>query len=158
MLNVEEDPTNKPNFAINELAGSKLLNLYKFIEQFGKNRVSALNLPASTSKTLIEHRDLVLVGTNRKMYILSLHRDEDKRSLMIADFRTKGGITRTMFFDGTTFQDSIKRERTGTSKQAQSSQLSKEEQLTFLNELKGLLVNVKATQELPIIPQRYKYT
>jgi len=36
MLCVQENPTNKPNFAINELAESKLPNLYKLIELLEK--------------------------------------------------------------------------------------------------------------------------
>ena len=151
---MQENPTNKPNFAINELAGSKLPNLYKLVEQFGKNRVSALNLPASPSKTLIEHRDLVLIGINRKMYILSLCKDTQKQSLMIADFRTKQGITRTMFFDKTTFQESIKTIRAEASSKAQRSRLSEEEQIAFINELNEPMIDIKSTKELSTISLR----
>ena len=155
---MKEDPTNKPNLTINELAGSKLPNLYKLIEQFGKNRVTALNLPASSSKTLIEHRDLVVIGTNRKMYILSLYKGAEKQSLMIADFRTKEEITRTMFFDGTTFQESIKITRAGTANKSQRFKLSEKEQIAFLNELKEPMINIKSTQELPITTSRSRQT
>jgi len=153
MLYVQENPTNKPNFAINELAGSRLPTLYRLIEQFGKNRITALSLPKSASKTLIEHRDLLIAnhpGRNRKMYILSLHIDGAKKSL-IADFRAKEEITRTMFFDGNTFQESIKVTRASTSDKSERSILSELEQVAYLNELKEPIIDLRATQELPAI-------
>ena len=147
MLYVQENPKNKPNFAINELTGRKFPNLYKLIGQFGKNRITSLNLPESASKTLIEHRDLVLIGTNRKKYMLSLYKSAERQSLMIADFRTDG-VNRTMFFDDANFQDSIKIERTGASNKAQRSRLSEVEQIAFLNELNEPMIDIKSTREL----------
>jgi len=147
MLYVQENPTNKPNFAINELACRKLPNLYKLVEQFGKNRIATLNLPNSASKTLIEHRDLVLIGTNRKRYILSLHKNAENQSMMVADFKSER-IARTMFFEGTTFQESIKTESTGASNKAQRSRLSEQEQIAFISELNEPMIDVKSTRQL----------
>lgn len=156
MLYVQENPTNRPNFAINELAGNKLPNLYKLVELFGKNRVSALNLPSSTSKTLIEHRDVVLIGKNRKTYLLSLHKDSAKRSLMITDYRARDGINRTMFFDENIFEDSLKFTKARISTKAQSPSLSEQEQVAFLNELEEPLIDIQSTQRLPIATGRPK--
>jgi len=100
----------------------------------------------------------VLTGTNRKKYILSLYKNEERQSLMIADFRAKEEINRAMFFDGTSFQDSIKIARTGTPYQTQRSRLSEQEQIAFINELNEPMIDIKSTRELSIISLHSKKT
>lgn len=139
------------HFRRSKIDRRSLLELYKLTGQEGVVRFT-LSRGLSLRSIPITHTDLVMRSTDQsdKMYIISSGGNRRQKSLQIADFRVQEGVERVMFFKGTSFAGSVKAKKSGSIReyQGRQSELSREEQVAFLNEITRAQVDEEATQEL----------
>lgn len=151
ILNMKELGQVIEHFRRSKIDRRLLLGLYKLTGQEGVVRFT-LSKGLSLRSVPIAHTDLVMRSTDQpdKMYIISSQGNRRQKSLQIADFKVQEGVERVMFFKGTSFASSVKARKSGPIREYQGGQieLSREEQVAFLNEITRAQVDEEATQKL----------
>lgn len=132
------------------LANDTFQQLHELVERQGVLRFTMSKGLSFDSKP-IPHKDLVLRGdeTNQR-YIVSVIPDGKDSTLEIADFRIQEGIERVLAFRGTSCELALKVQKNGPMRVYEPGQteLSREEQIAFLDEIARAQVDLEVTQEL----------
>lgn len=132
------------------LANDTLQQLHELVESQGVLRFTMSRGLSFESKP-IPHKDLVLKGEETdQRYVVSIIPDGKESTLEIADFRVQEGIERVLAFRGTSCELALKVQKNGAMRVYEPGQteLSKDEQVAFLDEVAKAQVDLEATQEL----------